>query len=85
MIVACSLAIRSRHSPPSKVSVSTWRAPLIIDMSGPSMKPKAWKSGRYMRITSLTVMPMRSPWSQAFRIMRWLCTAPLGKPVVPDV
>jgi len=85
MIVARSLAMRSRHSPGSKVSVSTWRAPRTIDMSGPSMKPKAWKRGRYMRMTSSTVRPMRSPWSQALRIIRWLCTAPLGNPVVPEV
>ena len=26
---------------PSKVSVSTWRAPVISDMSAPQMKPKA--------------------------------------------
>ena len=85
IIVAFSLTMRSTHASASKVSVSTWRAPLIIDMSAPQMKPKAWKSGRYMRITSSTVTPMRSPMSDVLRTMRWSCTAPLGKPVVPDV
>ena len=85
IIVAFSRAMSSTHSSPSKVSVSTWRAPRIIDISAPWMKPKMWKRGKYMRITSAAVTPMRSPWSQVLRMMRWLCTAPFGKPVVPEV
>ena len=41
IIVARSLAMSSTQASPSKVSVSTWRAPLIIDMRAPQMKPKA--------------------------------------------
>ena len=81
------LARRSgRGSPPGRsVSVRTWRAPLTIEMSRPSEKPKRWKSGRYIMMTSRAVMARRKARSVTLRTMRWQCIAPLGKPVVPEV
>ena len=59
--------------------------PVTIDIRGPSVKPNAWKSGRYIMITSAGVIAMRKARSVALRMIAWSCIAPFGNPVVPDV
>ena len=77
--------MRSEALAGSKVSVSTWRAPLIIDMSGPADEAEGVKERQVHDDHVVAVTPMRKAMSTCCGSMRWSCIAPLGKPVVPDV
>ena len=62
-------------------------APVRIEALRPQVRPKTWKRGRHPITTSFSVSSTSvSALSAALVLMlRWVSSAPLGWPVVPDV
>jgi hypothetical protein len=50
------------------------------------LSPPMWNSGASARVRSSAVKSIPRPWLTAFQVMLpWVSTAPLGRPVVPEV
>ena len=62
------------HPPPSRAGLTV------------PLRPPMWNSGARARVRSACAKSIPMDWLTAFHVMLpWVSTAPLGRPVVPDV
>ena len=87
MIVTCSFSMTSIAAAGSKRGMRASEAPAMVAALRPTTRPKTWNSGRQPMMTSSGVICwMTSAERSALRwMLRWVSSAPLGRPVVPEV
>ena len=87
MIVTRSFSMTSMAAAGSNRGMSASDAPAIVAALRPTTRPKTWKSGRQPMTTSSDVISWITVAERvALRwMLRWVSSAPLGRPVVPEV
>ena len=87
MIVTCSFSITSMAAAGSKRGMRARLAPAIVAALRPTTRPKTWNSGRQpMTMSSGVISWIDVAERSALRLMLlWVSSAPLGRPVVPEV
>ena len=87
MIVTRSFSMTSIAACGSKRGIRASEAPEIVAALSPTTSPKTWNSGRQpMTMSSEVIVWMTWAERSALRwMLLWVSSAPLGRPVVPEV
>jgi hypothetical protein len=87
MIVTRSFSMTSMAAAGSNRGMSARDAPATVAALRPTTSPNTWKSGRQPITTSSGVISWIT-WAERVALrwmLRWVSSAPLGRPVVPEV